>query len=216
METIRKNPNYLFAPFNNDDEINEVFDMICKTNEEIPYDVIILINRLKSTHHRAVTQLQAVNDGLLEESNLLKAELKDVKKVTYEKAYKEKEDLDKSFIKCLEESTKKHVAENKTIKQCYKGSKVRVKELQAENDGLAKLVVDLKAEIKLLSCDDIDDCGCVIPKEYKQEARDYMNHNPKVNKVYFFMVADDCIGDDGYAQDWSCCVDDAAAVINNE
>jgi len=60
------------------------------------------------------------------------------------------------------------------------------------------------------------ECGCVIPKEYKQEARDYMNHNPKVKKVYFFMVADDCISDDGYAQDWSCCVDDAVAVINNE
>ena len=55
-----------------------------------------------------------------------------------------------------------------------------------------------------------------IPMEYKAEAEAYISHNPKVNKVYFFMVADDCISDDGYAQDWACNVDDAIAIINNE
>ena len=93
---------------------------------------------------------------------------------------------------------------------------VIITHLRAEKDALKCRCDELKAEIKLLSCDDIDDCGCVIPMEYKQEARDYMNHNPKVKKVYFFMVADDCIGDDGYAQNWSCFIDDAVAVINNE
>ena len=45
----------------------------------------------------------------------LKVELEDIKKVTYEKAYKEKGEIDKHFIDCLEESTKKHVAENKQL-----------------------------------------------------------------------------------------------------
>ena len=81
--------------------------------------------------------------------------------------------------------------------------------------GKIKRVIDtFKSEIKELKADNKQQDK--IPMEYKAEAEAYISHNPKVNKVYFFMVADDCISDDGYAQDWACNVDDAIAIINNE
>ena len=106
-------------------------------------------------------------------------------------------------------------AETRANELVKRGAKL--KELQAENVELKAKLNELQDERNTLKYAlENKECGCVIPMEYKQEARDYMNHNPKVNKVYFFMVADDCIGDDGYAQDWSCNVEDAVAVVNNE
>ena len=87
-------------------------------------------------------------------------------------------------------------------------------ELKAENKRIRNTLVDNAKMFDKLNAENKQQDK--IPMEYKAEAEAYISHNPKVNKVYFFMVADDCISDDGYAQDWACNIDDAIAVINNE
>ena len=102
----------------------------------------------------------------------------------------------------------KHILAYDTLQAEYNSLKAENERLN-DKDGLYDEVKELQAELEN------KECGCVIPKEYKQEAEEYISCNPKVKKVYFFMVADDCIGDDGYAQDWSCSVDDAVAIVHN-
>ena len=52
---------------------------------------------------------------------------------------------------------------------------------------------ELKAEIKELKADN----NKHYPKEYQAEARDYFNHNPNSEKLWFFMVGDSEVDEDG-------------------
>jgi predicted RNase H-like nuclease (RuvC/YqgF family) len=163
-----------------------------------------------------VKELQAVNDTYQGEIFKLEADIKELRNSKIE------------FMTKAQTEIKELKAENKRIRNTLRENASMFDKLQAELDKVRKgnidTIMDVGLDNEKLQAENIElkvalenyQCGCVIPMEYKQEARDYMNHNPKVNKVYFFMVADDCIGDDGYAQDWACSVDDAVAVVHNE
>jgi len=67
--------NYLFAPFRDDDDWAETWNS-CKSG--IDQGIMIFLGRVESTHDVIISELKAEKDGLLEESNLLKAELQAV------------------------------------------------------------------------------------------------------------------------------------------
>ena len=79
--------NYLFAPFKNDDDKIEEFNAVVNAlnyvvdaeethhHESALHGLRVFIGRLESYYDVIITHLKAENDGLLEESNLLKAEL---------------------------------------------------------------------------------------------------------------------------------------------
>jgi hypothetical protein len=79
--------NYLFAPFKNDDDKIEEFNAVVNAlnyvvdaeethfHESALHGLSVFIGRLESYYDNIISELKAENDGLLEESNLLKAEL---------------------------------------------------------------------------------------------------------------------------------------------
>jgi len=79
--------NYLFAPFKNDDDKIEEFNAVVNVlnyvvdaeethhHESALHGLRVFIGRLESYYDNIISELKAENDGLLEESNLLKAEL---------------------------------------------------------------------------------------------------------------------------------------------
>ena len=79
--------NYLFAPFKNDDDKIEEFNAVVNAltyvidaeethfHESAIHGIRVFVCRLESYYDNIISELKAENDGLLEESNLLKAEL---------------------------------------------------------------------------------------------------------------------------------------------
>ena len=100
---------------------------------------------------------------------------------------------------------------DKTIEEL----KAEISQLKADIKHDAKVCEDyddgLLAEIKGLQVDNIslfkrlNDANKQTirervkhyPKEYKAEARDYFNHNPNSEKLWFFMVGDSEVDEDG-------------------
>ena len=188
------------------DELNVAQDGITELND--------VIKDLQAEAIEQIRDNKRLNDkdGLYDEVRELQAEIELDEGVILARN-KEVDDL-KAENKRLQVIIDKGIAELDKVK---KGNIDTIMDVGLDNETLQHEIFKLEADIKELKAElENKKCGCVVPKEYKQEARDYMNHNPKVNKVYFFMVADDCIGDDGFAQDWACSVDDAIAIIDND
>ena len=84
-----------------------------------------------------------------------------------------------------------------------------------------RIIKTLEKEIRVLKADN-DDLrkGCKLlkdtshyPKEYKAEADEYFNHNPKANKVWFFMFDERCME---HIDNLCISEDDAICSIDNE
>ena len=88
-------------------------------------------------------------------------------------------------------------AENERLKKCIWKLKAEIKELKAELDKAENfrqvMYNDMDAEIRKLK----EDNNKHYPKEYKAEAEEYFHHNPKGEKLFFFIVGDDEIDEDG-------------------
>ena len=80
----------------------------------------------------------------------------------------------------LYDEVKELQAENKTIKQCYEGSKVKVKVLQVDNDRLIKQVSSNR-----------DSNSSTHTQTISGEIAEYMSHNDKCMGARMFLIPRD-------------------------
>ena len=118
-------------------------------------------------------------DGLLEEVKKLKADIKHFK------------DIANEDFKMIDDDRDKLQAENQELKllSCTDDCQDNVNSL-----------IKLKAEIKekeeqyhMLASSNTSH----YPKEYREEAEMYFHHNPNTEKLWFFMVGDSEVDEDG-------------------
>jgi chromosome segregation ATPase len=178
--------NYLFAPFKDDKEKIAEFEHLNRT-WNFSGDLIVFIGQLESYYDVIISELKADNDGLLEESNLLKAEnyhdeIKDL--------HKERDDLFKENkrLKAENESLKEQVED--LMIDLAQAIKLRDK-FGVERDDNRKNIDILKTQVKekerqyhMLASSK----PRTFAKDYKKEADEYFNHNPQCKGVRFHMI----------------------------
>ena len=92
-------------------------------------------------------------------------------------------------------------ADNKTLKKCYKGSKVKVKELQAENNNLINKNIELIKErdrlMKQVSSNS-SNSSSTHTHTIKKEIAEYMSHNEGCGGARMFLIPRDEFKNDEY------------------
>ena len=196
IDLNKSNKNYLFAPFKDDDEKISAFNHL-KNNQDHKqiHELVMFIGRLESYYDVIITDKEKVWIELCNS--------------------KVDREYHRSEVKRLE-------SEIKTTKENGLHLLNEIKELKADirhdtkvcddyDDDLIKEIDELKAEMRKqkkislqISKERIDtikelkaDKCKHYPKEYKDEARDYFHHNPNGEKLWFFMVGDSEVDEDG-------------------
>ena len=248
--------NYLFAPFKDDEEKITHFNHLDKNLDH--NELILFIGRLESYYDVIISKLQSENAVAVADERViegLEAEVKTLKQnnhykknltleieglhVTIEGLKEENKELkllscdddcqdDVNLLIKLQAENKGLKEENKTIKQCYEGSKVRRRLKLADNKELKAEIEELKAEVKEYRVDNkhlanrngvasleiikekdvyINELRAEISDlslnpshhtpQYKEEAEEYFNHNPNTEKLWFFMIGDSEVDEDG-------------------
>jgi len=160
--------NYLFAPFKNDDEKIESFNRLkMYLPKAHKKDLIMFMGSLESYYDCIMTHLKEEKDGLRVRCDELKAELSQLK------------------ADCIHDAKVCDDYDDDLIKECH--------ELQAENDRLKATNESLNDALKTSGIA----YSSHYPKEYNQEADEYFEHNPKEEKLFFFMVGGSGVDEDG-------------------
>ena len=221
IDLNKSNKNYLFAPFKDDDEKISAFNHL-KNNQDHKqiHELVMFIGRLESYYDVIITDKEKVwielcnskvdreyhrsevkrleseikttkENGLhlLNEIKELKADIRHDTKVC--------DDYDDDLIKEIDELKAEMRKQKKISLQISKERIDTIKELKADirhdtkvcddyDDDLIKEINELKA----------DKCKH-YPKEYREEAKEYFSHNPNGEKLWFFMVGDSEVDEDG-------------------
>ena len=160
---------------------------------------------IKCSNQLQVDRLNADNDKLLEYNNRLLADIKELKA-----------ELDKAenFRQCMYNDMDREVKAEKVLNTANRQT---ITKLKAENDDLKvenKTILDnglhLLSEIKGLK----ENNNKHYPKEYKQDAEEYFDHNPQCSKLFFFMIEGNEFDEDG-DYNGSLYADDCIAEIDN-
>ena len=221
--------NYLFAPFKDDEEKITHFNHLDKNLDH--NELILFIGRLESYYDVIISKLQSENAVAVADERVIEGLEAEVKTLKQNNHYKKNLTLEIEGLHVTIEGLKE---ENKTIKQCYEGSKVRRRLKLADNKELKAEIEELKAEISQLNadskhdakvCEDYDEglreevkelqaevkekekqyhmlassksLQSHYPKQYREEAEEYFNHNPNTEKLWFFMIGDSEVDEDG-------------------
>ena len=166
--------NYLFAPFKDDDDKIDTFNYLQShlDNESL----IMFMGRLESYYDKIISDL----------SNRCAVAV-----------------VDERIIKGLEDEIRELKAENKQLTQTIKysnGNDGLYDEIVESNEHLEDQIKELKEDNKRLYQEHKEcreDAVKHYPKEYKAEADEYFSHNPKGETLFFFIVGDDEIDEDG-------------------
>ena len=146
-----------------------------------------------------VENCNLINESKWDKNKMIKelqAEIKTLKQNNhYKKNLTTEIETLQAEIKELKKSIDYEIKENNHLRKINSHMAKEKKELQAE---IKELKYKLKHKAIKLHQDR-------IPKEYKKEAEEYFSHNPKSNKVWFYMLNEDdmenidnlhCLGED--------------------
>ena len=197
--------NYLFAPFRDDDDKIREFNAMFKAlmhlvDAEHELHVIrVFVCRLESYHDATIEDMHnnkaEIVDGLLEESNLLKAE--NVELQAEIRVYIELRDKRVHKIKELQAEIRQLKADAKhDAKVCEDyddGLRDEIKSLQAVNNRLMEQVSSNRGNSSSTHTHTISG-----------EIRDYMNHNDKCKEVRLYILPMESFKDGLYDGDYIC------------
>ena len=182
IDLNKSNKNYLFAPFKDDDEKISAFNHL-KNNQDHKqiHELVMFIGRLESYYDVIITDKEKVWIELCNS--------------------KVDREYHRSEVKRLESEIKGLKAEMR------KQKKISLQISKERIDTIKELKADIRHDTKV--CDDYDDdlikeinelkadkCKH-YPKEYREEAKEYFSHNPNGEKLWFFMVGDSEVDEDG-------------------
>ena len=210
--------NYLFRPFQNDNEKEDVFKEYQDNHKHLDNSQVIgFICRLESTYDVIISKLQADNVELHQEAEeIAEGNNEYFDQVMELKAdNKRLNDKDGLYdeVKELQAEYDELQAENKRLQD----------ELQAVNDdynndhkvhdeyadGLLEEIKELKNKLSNYNC------GCKYPKELKADAEEYFDNNPHEEKVFYFVVGASGCEEDGDVKGSLNCECDAVAEFDN-
>ena len=156
-----------------------------------------------------VKELQADNDALKEQVNDLMIDLKQAFKLRdkfgierdayYDEAKEFKAEVKRlndkdglyDEVKELQADNKRLLMNNESLERYNKNEELKVNKLLAEVRELKADNERLRGKYALMKS--LDN----YPKEYKAEAVEYFSHNPNAEKLWFFMVGDSEVDEDG-------------------
>ena len=190
--------NYLFTPFDDDNDKIETFNHLKNyLSSGHRNELIMFIGRLESYYDAEICRLREEHDynegiawgnGKVQE---LQVEVNDLRKA----------------CKLLKEDNKRLQDELQAVNDDYFESKFNIIE-----DGLLEEIKELKADIKK---HEKQYHMMASSKEYKAEAEEYFDHNPQADKLFFFMITEFDMKD-AENGDLMLSEDDAICIINNE
>ena len=183
--------NYLFRPFQNDNEKEDVFKEYQDNHKHLDNSQVIgFICRLESTYDVIISKLQADNVELHQEAE--------------EIAEGNKEYFDQ--VMELKADNKRLQDELQAVNDDYNNDH-KVHDEYA--DGLLEEIKELKNKLSNYNC------GCKYPKELKADAEEYFDNNPHEEKVFYFVVGASGCEEDGDVKGSLNCECDAVAEFDN-